>query len=241
MISFLRRYRKVLFIAVIAIFLIATFVGLGGYLFTSRDTSSAVASVGPAKIPYSRYIARVNQYAEVLRSRGTEVNDEMIKELKRAMLQEMIVDELLVSKASEMGIMVADEELARDIRNTPAFQRDGNFSQEAYFFAVRRSFGDTPEAYEGQRRLQIKTAKFKQLLYHSAKLTPAEVDAAFKRAQDSYAKEHKGSLKGFTATKEAVAGQEQQQKALELINYYLRQLAGQIQIVSYLEQRESGT
>lgn len=241
MISFLRRYHRTLFLAVIAIFLTATFVGLGGYLFTSKDTSSAVATVGSAKIPYSRYISRVNQYAEVLRSRGTNVTDDTLKELKRAMLQEMIVDELLVAKADEMGLMVTDEELARDIRNTPAFQRDGAFSQEIYFYAVRQSFGETPEKYEESRRRQIKASKFKQMLYQSAKLTPQEVDAAFKREQEAFAKEHKGSLKDFKLTKEGAAGKEQQQKALELINYYLRQLVSQIQIVSYLEQRESGT
>ena len=58
MMSFLRRYKTTLFIATIAIFLIGTFVGLGGYLFTSRDTSQSVASVGSTKIPYQDYVTR---------------------------------------------------------------------------------------------------------------------------------------------------------------------------------------
>lgn len=233
MISFLRRHRKPIFIAVIAVFLIGIFVGLGGYLFTSRDMSAAVASVGSVKIPYSQYLARVNQYAEALRSRQTDVTDELLKEIKQGMLRDMIVDELLVLKADEMGIIVTDSELARDIRNTPAFQRDGAFSQDLYFQAVRAVFRDTPEAYEATRRNALKAMKFKQLVFQTAKLTPEEVRSA-------YAEANKGSLKDFEGKKAEFAAKVQQQRALDLINYCLRQLSAQVEIRSYLEQRESG-
>lgn len=233
MISFLRRHRTALFIAVIAIFLIGTFVGLGGYLFTSRDTSGAVASVGPLKIPYQRYALRVNQYVEAMRSRGGEVPEAEMKELKQAILRDMIVDELLTLKADEMGIVVTDEDVARDIRNTPAFQRGGAFNQDLYFQAVRTAVRDTPQSYEELRRKQLKTMKLKQLIYNSAKLTPRELEEA-------YAEANKGSLKGFEKDKAAFAAKAQNQRALELINYYLRQLSTQIEIRTYLEQRESG-
>lgn len=233
MISLLRRYRKSLFIGVIAIFLIGTFVGLGGYLFTSRDTSLAVASVGSVKIPYQRYLARVNQYADALRSRGTDIDEKVLKEIKQGMLRDMIVDELLVAKADEMGLVVTDGELARDIQNTPSFQRGGAFNQDLYFQAVRAVFRDTPQAYEETRRHALKAIKLKQLLYHAAKLTPAEL-------QEAYAQENKGSLKDFDKKKDEFAAKVQQQRALDLINYYLRQMSTQVEIRSYLEQRETG-
>ena len=234
MISFLSRYRRALFIAVVAIFLIGTFVGLGGYLFVSHDIGGAVASVGPEKIPYSRYISRVNQYADALRNRGTDVNDSAMKEIKQAMLRDMIVDQLLLSKAEELGIKVTDEELARDIRNTPGFQRDGAFSQEIYFNAVRSVLHETPQGYEETRRSQIEASRLKQLLYLSAKLSPEEL-------REAYARANKGSLKDFDKKKDEFSAKAGQQRALDLINYYLRQLSAQVEIRSFLDQRESGS
>jgi peptidyl-prolyl cis-trans isomerase D len=233
MISLLRRYHRALFIAVIAIFLIGTFVGLGGYLFTSRDMTGAVASVGEEKIPYERYAVRVNQYLEALRSRGTDVTDELTKEVKQGMLRDMIVDALLEKKADEMGIVVTDGDLARDIQSTPAFQQNGQFSQDLYFNAVRQIFHQTPERFERERRVSMKTARLKQLIYQSAKLTPEQV-------KEQYAAANKGNLKNFEKERAAFAAKAQQQRALDLINYYLRQLSAQVEIRSYLEQREQG-
>ena len=232
MISLLRRHRKALFIAVIAIFLIGIFVGLGGYFFTENDMTSTVASVGKVKIPYSRYIARVNQYSEALRGRG-EVTDEMMAEVKQGVLRDMIVDELLNLKAEEMGIVVPDGDLARDIQNTPAFMDKGVFSQELYFARVRGIFRDTPEIYEKERRKQLRTSRLKQLVFQTAKLTPAEIE-------ELYAAGNKGSMKDFEKNKAEFAAKAQQQRALELINHYLRQLSSQVEIRSYLEQRERG-
>lgn len=233
MISFLRRHQKSLFVGVIVIFLLGIFVGLGGYLFTSNDMSGTVASVGKTKIPYAQFITRVNQYSDALRSRGADIPDELMREVKQGMLRDMIIDELLLERAAEMGLTIADGELARDIQNTPAFQRNGAFSQDAYFQAVRAVYRDTPEAYEKSRRKQLSSLKVKQLLYHCAKMTPQEL-------RDAYAKENKGSLKNFEKDKDAFAQKAQQQRALEVINYYLRQISTQVEIRSYLDQRESG-
>jgi peptidyl-prolyl cis-trans isomerase D len=232
-ISLLRRYRKSLFIAVIAIFLLGTFVGLGGYLFTSRDMAGTVASVGKTKIPYTEFVQRVNQYSDMMRARGSDVSDATLKEVKVGVLRELIVDELLNQKADELGVLVTDDELARDIRNTPGFQRDGQFDQQLYFARVRQFYRDSPEVYERDRRKALKAMKVKQLIYHAAKLTPAEV-------QDAYKQAHKGTMKDFEKEKAAFEGKAQQARALDLINFYLRQLAQQVEIRTYLEQRESG-
>lgn len=233
MISFLRRHQKTLFFAVIITFLLGIFVGLGGYLFTSNDMSAAVASVGKVKIPYATFVTRVNQYADAIRSRGADVPEELMKEVKQGMLRDMIIDELLLTRAEEMGLQVPDGELARDIQTTPAFQRNGAFAQDLYFQAVRGVYRDTPEAYEKQRRKQLQALRLKQLLFHCAKLTPAELEEAYARA-------NKGSMKNFAKEKDAFAQKAQQQRALDLINYYLRQISTQVEIRSYLEQRESG-
>ncbi|MBI5210060.1 MAG: SurA N-terminal domain-containing protein [Elusimicrobia bacterium] len=234
MIRFLRKHRRALFIATATTFLIGIFVGLGGYLFTSRDVSESVATVGSAKIPYNRFLAKVNQYAEAVRQQGTDLSDVSLKEIKQGMLREMIIEEILAKKADELGVTVTDAELARDIRNTPAFQRGGVFSEELYFAAVRNVFHDTHGAFEDSRRRAIKTAKLKQLFLQVAKLTPAEI-------REAYAQEKKGVMKDFEKEREQFEWKAQQQRAIELLNYYLRQASTQVEIRTYLDQRESGT
>ncbi len=233
MISLLRKYRKPLFVAVIIIFLGGTFVGLGGYLFTSRDMTESVAVVGSTKIPYSRFLTRVNSYVDALREQGGDVTDELVGEVKRNMLRDMIVDELLLRKADEMGVVVTDEELARDIRSTPAFQAGGAFNDAAYIQAVRSVYHNTPSVYEKQRRRTMRTNKFKQLIFQSAKITPVELKKA-------YANGNAGSMEGFEEKRKEFERRAQQEKALQLINYYLRQISTQVEVKSFLEQREAG-
>jgi hypothetical protein len=48
-------------------------------------------------------------------------------------------------------------------------------------------------------------------------------------------------LKGFDKVKTTFAEDDQKQLALDLINYLLRQVSTQVEIQSYLQQREQGT
>lgn len=234
MISWFSRHQKPLFIATVSIFLIGTFVGLGGYLLTSHDSSGAVASVGAEKIPYAIFAARVDQYADALRSRGTDVSDQVLGQVKQEMLRDMIVEYLLSQKAQQMGLRVTNEELAHDIESTPAFQHDGVFNQELYFYAVRSVYHDTPAAYEKMRRRQILSALFRQMIYQAVKLAPGEV-------REAYAAAHKGSLKNFMKDRVDFADKMRQTRALDILNYYLRQLSSQVVIRSYLKSREAGS
>ncbi len=234
MIGFLRRYQKSLFIISIGILLIGIFVGLGGYLLSSNDMSEAVASVGSTKIPYSRFVSSLNQYEDALSSKGVTPTDDQLAKIKQDLLRDMIVNALLAQQAKKMGLQVTDEQLAVDIENTPAFQNNGSFNQDIYFQAVQSVFHESPQQYEAQRRNALLAAQFKQMVYESAKLTPAEIKSA-------YAAAHKGSARKFAKDGRAFAAQMQQQRALDLINFYLRQIVPQVQIRTYLKQREEGT
>lgn len=234
MLSWLRRYRRSIFIGTITIFLLGIFVGLGGYYFTGKDNSESVAVVGNSKIPYSIYQARVNQYLDSVRAglKDKELTDEMAREIRQGMLRDMIVDEILYQQAKALGLEVTEMELAFSIRNTPQFQRDGNFDQALYFQTIRRALRTTPEEYERQQRKSILGAKFKQLIFNSAKLAPSEI-------REEYVRENKGD-KDFDKKGLEFAQALQQRRALEIINFYLKQLSSQIEIRSFLEQREQG-
>lgn len=217
MISFLRRHQKSIFYAVLAVFLSGIFVGLGGYWFTSRDMDGLVARVGENKITQGRFSTRVNQYADMLRERGTELGDAELARLRREVVNDMIVEEILADQAEQLGIVVSNEELARDIQATPAFQRNGRFEQELYFLQVRQLYREAPPQYEQHRRRAIAANRLKQLVFRMAKVSPQE-------AREAWAAEKKGDLKGFEKEKAAYTARLQQQRAIDLINHWLRQV-----------------
>jgi hypothetical protein len=235
MISFLRRHQKSIFVATISVFLSGSFVGLGGFYFTSRDNDGAVARIGANKIPAQKLLLRVNQYADALRAKGTEVDDAMMSRLKREMLNDMMIEEMMAIKADELGLKVTNEELSRDIRATPAFQRGGQFDQDVYFQQVRAIFRETPQEYERSRRKSIKSGRLKQLIYRMAKVPPAEVDAVYKDVMKTAPKKDAAKI-----TKEAVAQNLQQQRAVELINYCLKQLSSTVEHQIWMERVEGG-
>ncbi|MEK7389407.1 MAG: SurA N-terminal domain-containing protein [Elusimicrobiota bacterium] len=236
MISFLRRHQKSIFIATVTVFLSGSFVGLGSYWFTSRDMDGIVARIGGAKIPAARLLLRVNQYADSLRSKGTEVDDAMMSRLKREMLNDMMIEEMLVIKADEIGLKVTDDELSRDIRATPAFQRGGQFDQDVYFQQVRALFRETPQEYERSRRKAIKSGRLKQLIFRSAKVSALEIDEAYAEAKKTTPPKDAAKI-----TKESVAQGLQQQRAIELINQCLRQLSSQVAHQVFIERVEGGS
>jgi parvulin-like peptidyl-prolyl isomerase len=145
----------------------------------------------------------------------------------------MMVDELLAVKADELGLVVTDEELARDIRATPAFNRGGQFDQEAYFQAVRSTFRGSPQEYEVERRKSIKTARLKSLFYRLSRATPNEV-------RETYGAMNKGSFKNFDKEKDAFALKMQEARALDLVNQCLRQMQSQVETQNLLGATDAG-
>ena len=233
MIRFLSKYRQPLFVSIVLMFLIGVFVQLGGSFFVNNDRSEAVAEVAGKKIPYTRFAMQVNRIVDRMRENGTDVNDQAQKRVKQEVLQEMIVEELLAQKAKELGLTVTDLELASEIQHTPAFQRGGAFDQMAYFQAIRQMFGMSPRQYEDMQRQALLSLKLRQFVYLSAKLTPSEVVAA-------YQERHKGSMKDFEKDRAEFTNNMQQERALALLNFYLRGLSGKVDVRSFLEEREKG-
>jgi hypothetical protein len=223
-IRLLVKYRKPIFIATAAVFLIGIFVGLGGYLLTNTDASTSIAEVWGDKIPRNRFDVQVRNYEDRLRSQKQDIKPELEAKIKDEVLRDLIVEALFAHEADKMGFVVTDAEVAEDIRGT--FSRDGQFDQQSYFYMVQNELHMTPEQYEAMRRRSLLAFKYRQLLQRTAKIEPGEV-------REEYLKEH-GTLKDFEEKGPELRAQMQQQRALETLNYALRQLVPTAQIKSYL-------
>lgn len=225
MIQFFVRYRRPIFIGTILVFLIGTFVGLGGYLLSERDGAGSVAQVGNEKIPQQRYDLQVRNLIDRAAQKG-EVSKDLETRIKQDVLRDLIVESLFAAEAKKAGLTVTDREVADDIRAT--FSPDGKFDQRMYFTAVQSQFQMAPEQYEDMRRKSLLAFKYRQLVQRSVKLTPQEVEEAYVKAN--------GSMKDFAKKSEELKGQLQQQKSLEMLNYILRQVSASTPIKSFLQQ-----
>ncbi len=235
MIGFLRRNRQPFIISIVIIFFIGIFVGLGGYFFTGADTTESVAIVEGAKIPYLRFSARVEQYVDALNNQKPEepVTAQVRAQIKQEMLRDMIVNELLAQEAGRMGLYVSDTELATAIRQTPGFQRDGRFDQNLYFQSIRFRYKSSPEQFERHQRRDMLSARLKALMFRNAKVVPGEL-------REEYLRAGAGPLKDYETMKAQFLQQLRQQRALDTINFYLKQRAANANIRTFLDQRERG-
>ena len=228
MISFLRRHQKSIFAGTLTIFFGGMFVGFGGYWFDKRDLQGVIAKVGDVKIQESTLQVQIDAFEEQARAQGKEPTDAQITEYKHNLLQGMIVDEMLSQKADQLGLVISDEELAREIRSVPAFNHDGRFDQDAYISLIRNRFRMTPQEFEANQRKALKSALLKNLILRTAKVPASELAAA-------YAAANKGSMKDFDKYKDAVMGQLGQQRALGLLNHLLQQMQAQIEVQNLLK------
>lgn len=231
MISFFSKYRRIVFIVTVSVFLVGVFVGLGAYVFTG-DSMEAVADVGGTKIPYRSFLMQVNRAAAGLKDSNTEVNEVLMRTVKSEIFREMIIEELLSQQGEKLGMIVPDFEVAVEVQNTPAFREGGQFSPRAYYQTVYNEFQMSPAEYEAWRKKARMASKFKQFVYTSVKVTPEEV-AAYYMAKNK-------SLKNFEKERLKYTDELTREKFANLANYLLRQLTVRQEIKSYLEQREQG-
>lgn len=231
MISFFYKYKRVIFIAVVSIFLAGVFVGLGAYVF-SGSSMGAVAEVGGTKIPYQRFLTQVNRAESNFKESGTEVNDVLAKTVKQEVLREMIIEELLSQQGAKLGMRVPDFEVAVEVQNTPQFREGNTFSPRAYFQTIYNEFQMSPAEYEAWRKQARLANKFKQFLFTSVKVTPEEAKAY-------YLSKNK-NLGGFEKDRAKYTDELAHEKFANVANYMLKQLTIREEIKSYLDQREQG-
>ena len=230
MISFFTKYKRLIFIIVVVIFVGSIFF-VSGQVF-SDSASSAVAEVGGSKIPYKQFLTQVNRVMGSMKDSGTEVNEVLSKSVKQEIFREMIIEELLSQQGKKMGMLVPDFEVAVEVQNTPQFREAGAFSPRAYYQTIFNEFQMSPVDYEAWRKKARLATKFKQFLYTSVKVTPAE-------AREYYLAKNKDP-KNFEKERAKYTDELAREKFANIANFLLRQLTTQQEVKSYLELREQG-
>lgn len=161
---------------VIVILIIIPFAlwGINQYFDGGKEISAA--KVNDVEITQQALQQAVYQQQERLREMlGANYRSDMFPEdqLRQQVLEGMIERELLLQMAAGSGMRIADMILAATIRSIPAFQENGEFSQEAYERAVRMR-GMNPAVFEAELRRDLISQQFYTGLARTDFATPAE-------------------------------------------------------------------
>lgn len=231
MMSFLRKHMQLIFMITIIGFLAGAFIGFGGYFFSDVANADAAAEVNGKKIPYRRYQSLYNRVLDNMQRNKTELNADTVARLKQEVIQDLIQEEVFWEEAKKYGVTVSDQELAADIQNYPAFQRDGRFDRQTYFQILSQVLHTSAPEFEDSRRRQIAIAKLRNLIAGSVQVSEPELKL-------EYMQSHGGTLAGFDKEREKFSQTLRQQKVMLVFNEWFKQLNQTIKVKVFLNDRE---
>jgi len=134
MLNFVRDNKKVAQVILGLITLPFAFWGVESYV---RNVSihDDVAQVAGTKISMAEFTrALQDQQNRIRQAMGGRVDAAMLDspEIKRAVVDNLVQKQLLMTYANKARLMISDEQLARFIASVPALQENGQFSKERY-------------------------------------------------------------------------------------------------------------
>jgi peptidyl-prolyl cis-trans isomerase D len=159
------------------------FVGVNSY-FTSGN-ENVVARVNDEDITLAQFTQSYTNYRQRMQSiMGAAYDPEQFDTLiaRREHLDALINQAVLAQAVDGIGLDVTDERLAREIRELPAFQLDGEFNADLYQNRLT-SQGMSVPGFEREMRTQIVMGQLPNGIMSSSFATPTELQE-YVRLQD---------------------------------------------------------
>lgn len=166
---------------VVVIFLSIPFALFGINSYFEGTFADNVAEVEGEEISNREFRDRYQSQLQQLRQqRGEDFDMAEVDEasLRREVLDAMIRQRLMAHRASEHRYEVDESQVAREIRNIPAFQENGQFSMERYRNLLRAQGMGTSE-FEAQVRMDLQVDAIRSGIMRSSFVTQAEIERLF--------------------------------------------------------------
>jgi hypothetical protein len=169
-------------------FIGATFMGFGAYLFGPETDYKTALVVNGKKVPVKLFNSIYNDSLERAQNEMKDsLTDQQIMQIKVGIIQLLVQEEIFYQEAKKYSVVVSDEELKNDIRNSMIFRNGNAFDINAYYNFLRH-MRMSPKEYEALRKKQISSEKLKIILASSIKAFDFEVEEA-KKTDASVTKE----------------------------------------------------
>ncbi|MEO7149123.1 MAG: SurA N-terminal domain-containing protein [Rhodanobacteraceae bacterium] len=160
----------------ILIFVFA-FFGIEGYFVASNETW--VAKVDGHEISQQDFQNDFNAYRQQQMhapDNTMDAADFEKSEVKRAVLDRLVNQRLLLNANEKLGIVVPDSAVRAQIAQVPQFQVDGRFNSDAYL-AMLSANSKTPQAYQDEVRAGLAVSQLPGAIVDTAFATNVDVDA----------------------------------------------------------------
>ncbi|TXF11244.1 SurA N-terminal domain-containing protein [Pelomicrobium methylotrophicum] len=155
MFDFVRNRKRI--VQVVLILIIIPFALWGVESYRMSGNTAEVAEVDGTAITQREFEEALREEQERLREalRG-QVDASMLgsAQLRQAVLEQLVQQRLLLTRARALGFAVPDAQLVDLIKNIETFHKDGQFSQERYEFLLRQR-GLTPVVFEERVRQEV--------------------------------------------------------------------------------------
>jgi len=161
------------------LFIAFAFFGLNSYMQSSAVNYAAV--VNDVEItPRQQQRAYQNLRSRMQELMGEAYNPAMLDEaaLKKAALQQLINEELLLQAADSEGFAASDQQVAARINAIDAFKQDGAFSKEKYSRVLNLQ-GMSPSGFEWQLQRDIISNQLQSGILQTAAATRDDLQQAY--------------------------------------------------------------
>ncbi len=156
-------------------FLLLVLIGLS-FVFVGLNYSF-IGSTNAAKVDGEEILAGTfeQRYRDALQANPTLAiyEGDLRVEVRRLLLDQLIQGQLIQNYLNTNGYRISDEQLMRNIQETPEFQVNGRFDMETYrqFLLLRNR---TPEEFEPEHRNSLRQQQLELSVVATAIVTPAE-------------------------------------------------------------------
>jgi peptidyl-prolyl cis-trans isomerase D len=157
--------------------IIIVFVFWYGWSGPGEKSQTFAAKVNGTVISYDQFYNFYESELEKVRLRfGGALPPDLVEKvnLKKNVIMGLVHQLLILQEASRLGMFVTDEDLIRDIKLNPQFQRDGMFDPGIYR-AYLQTIKLTPTMYEQTRKQELLEDQLVRLLTDSVKTDPEEI------------------------------------------------------------------
>ncbi len=167
-----RNWLMKIILGIIVIVFVFYFGSMGG---TQR--AERIAMIDGKPIVYADFQREYQNLLDMYRQRlGQGLTEEMVKalNLKQQALDNLVNQSVVLKKAEEMKIRVAEEDVKAAILAYPTFQRDGVFNERIYEQTLRSS-KMSPEEFEDLQKKMLITLKVEDLIQDGVKVSDQEI------------------------------------------------------------------
>ncbi len=174
----LMKYLLIFFLGIVSIGMVLTLAPIPGGDTTTQ--ANVLASLNGKNITIQDIQRAINNQ---LRTVGND--PKTISRLAQSALDQMILQDALITQAHKMGLTVSDSELVASLRQIPYLYQNGQFIGMAeYENLIQQETGMAVPQFEAQMRNTILIRKLRETVTDDVQVTPEEVHEAYLRRNE---------------------------------------------------------